>query len=535
LQKDEQLDLDELVLSAVISANTPFTFAENDEWRAVFDFLGATLPSRKRLSHMVDEMYEECEKKMTVKLKQADAGLNLTTDSATSRAGDGYEAVTAHYISPDWKLHRAVLGVVPTDESHTGTYLASVVKGAVEKHPTIDDAVFGITTDNASNVVKMSRELQEENMVHEHHRCCCHTLHLCVTHAMKIDAVQPLLDRAKNIVNTIRRSNLCTTTLLEQQREMKHQQELKFEDIEEEGAAEDPMFEKRPLKLLIDCATRWSSVYLMLQRLCHLKDPVISTLQIHAHHDKLLSASEWEDLQQLVKLLEPIAHAVRTLEGDLYPTLSLSWQLILSVSRYLRGRTAHFPMYPDWSQQGAAVNAVREALLAEMGKPDRFRQPTEAMKIAATLDPRRKGLLFLQAQADRDNVYELLLAKLRDEFPRADEPPVAEEKKDEAIDLLALPQVVEVADTLAVEVTRYRATPECGEKDHPLEWWSRHAEGFPHVAKFARRYLALPASSAPSERVFSRLNLTVSSRRASLHPAKVEKMILLYENRHLVK
>jgi len=31
------------------------------------------------------------------------------------------------------------------------------------------------------------------------------------------------------------------------------------------------------------------------------------------------------------------------------------------------------------------------------------------------------------------------------------------------------------------------------------------------------------------------LNLTVSSRRASLHPAKVEKMILLYENRHLVK
>ena len=92
------------------------------------------------------------------------------------------------------------------------------------------------------------------------------------------------------------------------------------------------------------------------------------------------------------------------------------------------------------------------------------------------------------------------LAKLRDEFPGADEPPVAEEKKDEAIDLLALPQVVEVADTLAVEVTRYRATPECGEKDHPLEWWSRHAEGFPHVAKFARRYVLSFASQQRSKR-----------------------------------
>ena len=40
-----------------------------------------------------------------------------------------------------------------------------------------------------------------------------------------------------------------------------------------------------------------------------------------------------------------------------------------------------------------------------------------------------------------------------------------------------------------------------------MEWWSDNEEKFPNIAKLARKYLAIPASSAPSERVFSQMKL----------------------------
>ena len=38
----------------------------------------------------------------------------------------------------------------------------------------------------------------------------------------------------------------------------------------------------------------------------------------------------------------------------------------------------------------------------------------------------------------------------------------------------------------------------------PLAWCKMHDGQFPTIAKLARKYLAIPVSSAPSERVFSR-------------------------------
>ena len=47
-----------------------------------------------------------------------------------------------------------------------------------------------------------------------------------------------------------------------------------------------------------------------------------------------------------------------------------------------------------------------------------------------------------------------------------------------------------------------------------LSWWKQHELEFPRLAQCAKYILAIPASSATSERIFSAGGLTVSNLRA---------------------
>jgi hypothetical protein len=39
--------------------------------------------------------------------------------------------------------------------------------------------------------------------------------------------------------------------------------------------------------------------------------------------------------------------------------------------------------------------------------------------------------------------------------------------------------------------------------NNPLEWWKSNGKRFPILSEMAIRYLCIPATSAPAERVFS--------------------------------
>ena len=61
----------------------------------------------------------------------------------------------------------------------------------------------------------------------------------------------------------------------------------------------------------------------------------------------------------------------------------------------------------------------------------------------------------------------------------------------------------------------------------PLPWWKLHARNFPLLARVARRVLAIPASSAQSERLFSVAGQTVTKKRNSLASDNVELLVFL--------
>ena len=80
------------------------------------------------------------------------------------------------------------------------------------------------------------------------------------------------------------------------------------------------------------------------------------------------------------------------------------------------------------------------------------------------------------------------------------------------------------------EVMAYRLTGCIPVDENPLAWWRSNEHKYPHIAKLARRYLAVPGTSVPSERVFSTAGDIVHASRSRLLAENVDKLIFLQKN-----
>lgn len=80
------------------------------------------------------------------------------------------------------------------------------------------------------------------------------------------------------------------------------------------------------------------------------------------------------------------------------------------------------------------------------------------------------------------------------------------------------------------EITNYRKEPVLPMNENPLAWWEKNGFQFPMLGRLAKRYLCVPATSVPAERVFSTAGDVVSSQRSALKPSHVDALIFLKKN-----
>ena len=66
-------------------------------------------------------------------------------------------------------------------------------------------------------------------------------------------------------------------------------------------------------------------------------------------------------------------------------------------------------------------------------------------------------------------------------------------------------------------------------KANILMWWKLHAMRFPYLSRLARRYLAMTATNASVERLFSVADQVVTVKRARLHPSTVTLLVFQHE------
>ena len=89
----------------------------------------------------------------------------------------------------------------------------------------------------------------------------------------------------------------------------------------------------------------------------------------------------------------------------------------------------------------------------------------------------------------------------------------------------------------AAEVEAYlneEAAPNKGEDGsalNVLNWWKTHAYQFPNVATVARSILSIPASSVPSERVFSKAGELLTVKRLQMEAKQVDMFLFLHNNK----
>lgn len=80
------------------------------------------------------------------------------------------------------------------------------------------------------------------------------------------------------------------------------------------------------------------------------------------------------------------------------------------------------------------------------------------------------------------------------------------------------------------QVTRYRAKDALSLTENAMNWWRSNEKELPLLSTLAKRYLCIPGTSVPSERVFSTAGDILNAQRSVLRSDHVDQLIFLKKN-----
>ena len=92
------------------------------------------------------------------------------------------------------------------------------------------------------------------------------------------------------------------------------------------------------------------------------------------------------------------------------------------------------------------------------------------------------------------------------------DPPMAKKAKPSALEILLGPEDNTNGQTIEDEVEAYFHEKVCVHKTNILEWWKINEPRFPNLAQLAKAVISIPATSTPSERLFSTAGNLVSKK-----------------------
>jgi hAT family C-terminal dimerisation region len=326
------------------------------------------------------------------------------------------------------------------------------------------------------------------------------------------------------------------------------------EEILVSSSVAEKVEEATKLKLFVDfifkrraliqrAQTRWMTYVGVVERCVIWRKPLMTALEeVRSERPSKrrkiseidLSALRISDeegivLQQFLVIGRACKNVLESLEGADHTTIgSLLWHhsrlrtFLTSASK----NTQLHPMVTLFCQKAVENSTVKFSANVD-----------KAAMIGTVLDPRFKGLSFLSS-AEAGKCTDALKSAYMDLDLKLDgegELEAVQRTKKAVFNDFTSNILDTVSPTRGVQLTelqKYLALPSEERDCNPLDWWRLHASRYPKLAILARRYLAIPASSAASERLFSRLKLTATAARHGLS-ADTLCMLLFVSCHHL--
>ncbi|XP_070814650.1 ADP-ribosylation factor-related protein 1 isoform X1 [Chaetodon trifascialis] len=286
--------------------------------------------------------------------------------------------------------------------------------------------------------------------------------------------------------------------------------------------------------LITECQTRWGSRLAMIDRILEQKKALAEVLSEDTKTRHLvLGYQELDVLESVSSALGPLLEFTDALSGEEYVSVSH-----LKPVLRLFNTTLLAPKEDDTDM----TKSLKKKILEYLNSKYEDDVTQELLDVASFLDPRYKTQYISE---DNVPIIKSRLVKemktlelkrsggIRVEEPEVPLPPT--KKKKTLASFLKSPTAsatasVDPTATIEAELNSYLLAKPLDMDEDPLLWWKKYQENYPRLIDMARKYLCVPATSSPSERVFSAGGNIVSCERSCLAPDMVNKLVFLAKN-----
>ena len=487
-------EIDDLIIEMIIKDTRPMSAVEDKGFVKLIKYLDPRyeMISRSTLRDIrLPGLYYYAKEELKKQLANV-SSVSITTDSWTSVALQNYTTITAHYIDQEWALNSKVLCTRSNGKAHTSPNLSAELSTCFKEFG-IEGKVAYIVTDNAPNIVKAAADLTSQ------HPCLAHTLNLAVKDALKETGVKELIGKVKSIVTFFKSSPKQVQVL----RDIHTKNGTKF------------------YKLKQECETRWNSALTMFQSYITQHEEITEVLSKAGKANLCLlkddSNDDVENIKSAIKSLKPLKEATEELSSEHFTTASKCVPMMTALKKAVSR---------DTTPLGLALTDALASRFDHLLKEN-------YLNIATALDPRFKTK---NIQAPINNKIKDLLPKESNQTHQPESATPQWQKKVAESSYWKEWEEENCADeqesltTAEMELQYFVNLPNLQRGCDPLKWWKAQTHALPEMTLLAKKFLAIPGTSVPSERIFSKAGQIVSKRRSSLKPKNVDMLLFLNKN-----
>lgn len=468
--------LDEKVVEMIAFDLQPVAIVES---KGFINFLafsnpGYTPPSRKVVSkELLPNLYKRTMEQVLKKMESI-SHVALTTELWTNQGQESYLSVTAHYISPsEWLAQSVLLATVAFMGTPSGRDISCELQRIVAEWNLLEKVTV-MVTDNETNTL-----LANEQLPWAYIPCFGHLIHLVVMNALSADEeAMVLIQKLNDIVNFFQHNHLANQSLAATQKEL---------NLPEN-------------KLIYSIHTRWNSIFYMLERMYEQLDAVNTVLELHDMRSKCLSDQDANNMKILMSSLKPFKVAVTSLCSDKSCCISVALPLVKGLLKMMTSVTeAKEPL----------TQHLIDGLIARFSKIEEI----EWIATATLLDPRFKRYEFAEKNVI-DKATESVVAEISAWIEPVQEnslntsEPSASDTFWDYLDVITgngeAKKQAQIPPSANRELQCYLDATPIPRKEDALFYWKQHKEVLPNLYKVALKYLSVPITAIPTDRLFTK-------------------------------